>query len=175
MTTMSDQFGHAPQLGERPWPALGPCDVELNTYNGRPSEGLVATDFGAVLFWQFFGHGTDIGLWLYLPVSDDEAEYIVDHLDELVLDGLRDRLPGRQCLLALSSDGEVSARGPYTMEASKSHGDLIRQMLEALSEGLSGARYIPRSQRPIEISPGSEEATAEARELVRDTLASCAS
>ncbi|HEX7304198.1 hypothetical protein [Lentzea sp.] len=172
---MSEHVGQAPQLGERPWLSVGPCDVELNVYNGRSSTGLVATEFGALLFWQFFGHGTDFGLWLYLPVSDQEAEYIVDHPEEMMLDGLRERLPGRQCILALSSDGVVSMRSPYTMEKSRSHADMIRRMLEALIVSLSGTTQATQSHRPVEISPGSDKATAEAKEIVRVTLASCPS
>lgn len=51
LMTFSDLSGRAPRLGDRPWLAVGPCDVELATFNGRPSAGLVATDFGAIVFW----------------------------------------------------------------------------------------------------------------------------
>lgn len=116
-----------------------------------------------------------MGLWLYMPVTDDEAEYIVDHPVELMLDGPRGQLAGRQGVLGLSSHGELHARGPYKIEATKDHADFVRQMLEAVSVGWSSAKQMPRTQRPVEFAPCSDQATAEARVVVRDTLAACAS
>ena len=167
---MSDRHGQPPKLGDSPWFVVGPDDVELNSFNGRPSTGLVATDSGALLFWQLFGHGTDIGLWLYLPLTDGEAEYLVDHPDEPMLDGLRKQLVGRRGVLALSSHGQVRARGPYNIAAADDHATFIRQILKALAQGLSSPSL---HHRAIEIAPGSAEATAEARELVHGTLAGC--
>ncbi len=170
---MSRPEASAPKLGDRPWLATRPAGVQLDTFNGRPSAGLVSTDFGALLFWQFFGHGTHFGLWLYLPLSDEEAEYIVEHPHELMLDGLRQALVGRQGLLALSENGRVRARGSYTLRESKDHATLVRDLLRAVSDGLRSIGKRQHTHRPVEVDTDSGEAAAAARELVEDTLTGC--
>lgn len=162
----------APALNDRPWLPLGPDDVELNRFNGRPSAGLVANEFGAVLFWQFSGHGSGIGMWVYLPVTDDEAEYIVDHPEEPLLEGLRDQLKSRQGILALSREGRVWARGPYTFQG-RSKRSLINQMLRALVSGLNRAQPELPSGRMVEIVANSEHLREDATNLAKATLADC--
>ena len=172
--TMSGRNDQPPKLGDTPWFVAGPDDVELNSFNGRPSAGLVATESGALLFWQLFGHGTDIGLWLYLPLTDAEAEHLVDHPDEPMLDGLRGELVGRQGVLALSGHGQVLARGPYRIAEAGDHPTFIRQILKALARGLSNTGAVrPSRGGSIEVAPDSADATAEARDLVHGTLAGC--
>lgn len=163
---------HAPRVGDRPWLDIDGDGVELSMFNGRPSAGLVSTDFGAVLFWQFFGHGTEFGLWLYLPLSDDEAEYIVERPDEPLLEGLHDVLDGRQGVLALSENGRVRVRGPYKVTGKP--GSLVVQLLHAVDQGLDRARKTwPRSGRDVEFDADSDEAAELAGGLVRGALANC--
>jgi hypothetical protein len=148
--------------------------VELNTFNGRPSAGLVATEFGALLFWQFSGHGSGIGMWLYLPLSDDEAEYIVDHPEEPMLEGLADRLAGRQGVLAVSHNGRVQVRGPYsfpTLQAKRSS-TLVSRMLRSMARGLRTAQPLP-SGRTVEVAAGSESIKEDAASQVEAALAGC--
>ncbi|WP_162186944.1 hypothetical protein [Amycolatopsis vancoresmycina] len=168
--------GNAPGLDSRPWLATAPDGVELSSFNGRPSAGLVATDFGALLFWQFFGHGSDIGLWLYLPLTDEEAEYVVDHPEEPLLEGIHEQLEGRQGVLALSNAGWVQARGPFNVAPQKPGSSLVTQMLEALSLGLNRAyKARTRSGRAVEFASGSEKVTNAAKAMVHDTLTGCPS
>jgi len=170
MTTPSSS---APALNDRPWPPIGPGDVELNTFNGRPSAGLVANEFGALLFWQFSGHGSGIGMWVYLPVTDVEAEYIVDHPNEPLLDGLSEHIKGRQGVLALSRAGRVWARGPYTFRAPTERTPLIAQMLRALAAGLKQAQPELPSGRAVEIVDNSGHLKEDATNLVNAALAGC--
>ncbi|HEX5403527.1 MAG TPA: hypothetical protein VFX16_14635 [Pseudonocardiaceae bacterium] len=163
----------APALNDRPWLPLGPDDVELNRFNGRPSAGLIATEFGALLFWQFSGHGSGIGMWLYVPITDAEAEHIIDHPDEPLLEGLSDLLKGRQGILALSREGRIWARGPYTFRAPTKRRPLLVQMLQALVSGLNQSEPELPSGRSVEIAAGSNDLKEDATNLAKATLAGC--
>jgi hypothetical protein len=164
---------HAPALGEQPWLPLNADDVLLNTFNGRPTAGLVATEFGALLFWQFSGHGTGVGMWLYLPLSDDEAEYIVDHPAEPMLAGLTDRIVGRQGILALSWDGQIQVRGPYSFRSPKKSLPLVARLLRAMASGLRRSQPELPSGRHVEVVDESEEVKREAASLVEAALEGC--
>lgn len=170
---MTTAGSNAPSLSDRPWLRLGPDDVELNRFNGRSSAGLVSTEFGALLFWQFSGHGSGIGMWVYVPVTDAEAEYIVDHPLEPMLEGLSDRLIGRQAVLALSREGRIWAKGPYAFRDVERQGPLVHQMLKALASGLNQAQPELPSGRKVEIAEDSGELKLDATLLVDATLAGC--
>jgi hypothetical protein len=177
MTTTT--LSNVPSLEDRPWLPITDDDVELNVFNGRPSAGLISNEFGAVLFWQFSGHGSGIGMWVYLQVTDSEAEYIIDHMDDDLLEGLSESLIGRQGVLALSWDGKIRARGPFSFGKNSKDSSVIVQLLEAMAEGLkriggADGRGLP-SGRQVEVLEGDglPELSEDATSLVRATLATC--
>ncbi|MGH3621170.1 MAG: hypothetical protein ACRDQ5_05185 [Sciscionella sp.] len=168
MTSEADNI--VPGFGARPWPSVGDHDVILNEFNGRPSAGLVELNEGAGLFWQFFGHGTSTGLWLYVTLSDDEAEQVVEHPDELVLERLRSDLVGRRTYLLVSDRNRVIAKTPYTVSRTDSHAAFIGQMLRNVVDGLSAAsENPPRPDADLVIGPDS--APQKAEEFLQDALA----
>lgn len=119
--------------------------VVLDSHNGRPTLLILEIDATPVLAWMVLGHGDDAELWIYLPLTDDEAAGLTEHPPMRLTEWLAHRV-GRDAFLGLAEEGvlafttgwqvpDVPAQRLPASAANAAVDDLLRtvQTAEALS------------------------------------------
>lgn len=103
---MTIQATHAPAPGHYAHLAsTGLTDrVVLDYHNGHPSVLILEIDETPVLAWLLLGHGGLAELWIYVPLTSEEAESLTDDPPVLLVDWLARRV-GRDVFLGLAEDG----------------------------------------------------------------------
>jgi len=126
----------APAVGRCGWiidPPMGDRNVVLTQMDGAPTFGLLRAKAGAVAYWQFIGHGSDIGLWVYVMLNDEEATLVAGS-DGLALDVVRPALAGRQGFVAVTYEDLIFNVQKYVVRPGESHGEWVKSLFR---EGLS--------------------------------------
>ena len=126
----------APAVGRCGWiidPPMGDRNVVLRQLDGAPTFGLLRANAGAVAYWQFTGHGSDIGLWVYVMLTDEEATSVAGS-DGFALDVVRPALAGRQGFVAVTYEDLICSVQKYVVRPGESHGEWVKSLFR---EGLS--------------------------------------
>lgn len=145
------QATHAPAPGRYAHLAsIGLTDrVVLDYYNGHPSLLILEIDETPVLAWMALGHGGLAELWIYVPLTDEEAESLTDDPPALLVDWLAHRV-GRDVFLGLAENGVlVFTTGWQVPDASPNrlHADAINFAVGELLKALQSAEALSQEAR----------------------------
>jgi hypothetical protein len=135
--------------------------VVLDAHNGVPTVVVFEVRGRAVLGWMPYGHAQAVSLWTYVPLTDAEAEEVIERPPSR-LDVFLAKRPGRAVSLALTDDGVIEFV----------HEDTIPQVSydnpasSLAASALDAAERVNIDNLPESAARGVSHVRAEGRELV---------
>lgn len=123
------------RIGERPWlPAPGTEAIEIFDRYDMPTSGLVKQDERFFVFDCVEGHVMSGNVWIYVEVSQEEAQALRDAEGE-EFSRLFDRVfVGRAVMAALAVDCRIRSGSQVDPDTIAKEG-LMKGVLERLREG----------------------------------------
>ena len=164
-------FGPMPELGNLAWAPLASADqvVIFDRFNGVPTLGVVRSGSESDIFWRAAFYLSDISLWLYVPLTEEDLRVLFDDdEDQSLLDGrVFNGTEARYATAAVAFKNRVVFEREWRIEPGQS-GEEINS---ALTEFVSDALKVALKQDPP-LPPTRRDIVQRASEVVRQ-LAPC--